>query len=258
MNERFQTASVPRTEGVEISDDARRVLRNTWNLLSLTLLFCAGVALVSMANNWPHPGLMLTLIGYFGLLFLTYYLRNSAWGLLSVFALTGFMGLTLGPIVSHYLTMFSNGHQLVGAAFGLTGVAFVGLSGFAMVTKKDFSFMGPFLFVGILVAFLSALGAVIFQHGCGSAGGLGHVLIADVRSDHFSDPADRPGWRAQLHHGYGHPVRVHLQPVYKPAALAGLFLWRRLISPGIRTPMGPNARIPRPLPDGQAGPMNRE
>lgn len=165
MNERFQTASVPRTEGVEISDDARRVLRNTWNLLSLTLLFCAGVALVSMANNWPHPGLMLTLIGYFGLLFLTYYLRNSAWGLLSVFALTGFMGLTLGPIVSHYLTMFSNGHQLVGAAFGLTGVAFVGLSGFAMVTKKDFSFMGPFLFVGILVAFLSALGAVIFNMG---------------------------------------------------------------------------------------------
>jgi len=164
MSENFRTTAIPRTrQGVEIDESARKVLRNTWNLLSLTLLFSAGMALLSMANNWPYPGVVITLLGYFGLLFLTMYLRNSAWGLVSVFALTGFMGLTLGPIVNAYLGMFSNGHQLVVTAMGATGVAFVGLSGFAMVTKKDFSFMGPFLFVGILVAFFAGLVSIFFS-----------------------------------------------------------------------------------------------
>ncbi len=164
MSENFRSTAIPRQrQGVEIDESARKVLRNTWNLLSLTLLFSAGMALLSMANNWPYPGVVITLVGYFGLLFLTMYLRNSAWGLLSVFALTGFMGLTLGPIVNAYLGMFSNGHQLVVTAMGATGVAFVGLSGFAMVTKKDFSFMGPFLFVGILVAFAAGLISIFFS-----------------------------------------------------------------------------------------------
>ncbi|WP_346426841.1 Bax inhibitor-1/YccA family protein [Wenzhouxiangella sp. XN201] len=146
-----------------MDDSARRVLRNTWNLLALTLLFSAGTALLSMANNWPHPGMLITLVGYFGLLFLTYALRNSAWGILSTFALTGFMGLTLGPIISLYLTMFSNGSEIVFAAMASTGVAFIGLSGFAMITKKDFSFLGPMLFVGILVAFVAGLAAYFFS-----------------------------------------------------------------------------------------------
>ncbi|MEX2500253.1 MAG: Bax inhibitor-1/YccA family protein [Wenzhouxiangellaceae bacterium] len=165
MNDRIRTASIERTgTGVrEIDDEARRVLRNTWNLLALTLLFSAGTALLSMANNWPHPGLAITLIGYFGLLFLTMYLRNSAWGLLSVFALTGFMGLTIGPIISMYLAAFSNGHELVISALGATGVTFFALSAFAVTTKRDFSFMGSFLFAGILVAFLAGLAAAIFQ-----------------------------------------------------------------------------------------------
>ncbi len=163
MNERLRTSSIPRSTGVEMDESARKVLRNTWNLLAMTLLFSAGMALVAMANNWPYPGVLLTLAGYFGLLFLTMSLRNSAWGLVSVFALTGFMGMTLGPIVNSYLGMFSNGHQLVIAAMGSTAVAFVGLSGFAMVTKKDFSFMGPFLFVGILTAFVAGLVAIFFQ-----------------------------------------------------------------------------------------------
>jgi modulator of FtsH protease len=163
MNERLRTTSIPRSTSVEMDESARKVLRNTWNLLAMTLLFSAGMALVAMANNWPYPGVLLTLAGYFGLLFLTMSLRNSAWGLLSVFALTGFMGMTLGPIVNAYLGLFSNGHQLVIAAMGSTAVAFVGLSGFAMVTKKDFSFMGPFLFVGILTAFVAGLVAIFFQ-----------------------------------------------------------------------------------------------
>ncbi|WP_309545071.1 MULTISPECIES: Bax inhibitor-1/YccA family protein [unclassified Wenzhouxiangella] len=146
-----------------MDDNARRVLRNTWNLLALTLLFSAGTAALSMVNNWPHPGLIITLVGYFGLLFATQALRNSAWGIVTTFALTGFMGLTIGPIINAYTTMFSNGSEIVMAAMGTTGVAFIGLSGFAMVTKKDFSFMGPMLFAGILVAFIAGLAAYIFS-----------------------------------------------------------------------------------------------
>lgn len=163
MTDRFRTATLPHSAGVEIDDEARKVLRNTWNLLAMTLLFSATMGYVAMANGWPHPGLLITLAGYFGLLFLTYALRNSGWGILSVFALTGFMGLTLGPIVNAYLSVFSNGHELVIAAFGATAVAFVGLSAFAMTTKRDFSFLGPFLFVGILVAFLAGLASIFFQ-----------------------------------------------------------------------------------------------
>ena len=140
-----------------------KVLKNTFTLLSMTLLFSAAVAGVSMAFNWPHPGLLITLVGYFGLLFLTYKLANSVWGLAAVFALTGFMGLTIGPIVSHYLTAFQNGHQLVMLAMGGTGLIFLGLAGYAMTTRKDFSFMAGFLTVGILVAFLGSLVAVFFQ-----------------------------------------------------------------------------------------------
>ena len=181
MNDRFtnqtiqptraQTASMP--AGAAVDDDARRVLRNTWNLLAMTLLFSAGTAALSMSQGWPHPGIVITLLGYFGLLFLTYATRNSAWGLVSVFALTGFMGLTLGPIISAYINIFSNGHALVISAFSATGVAFVGLSLFALTTKKDFSFMGSFLFAGILVAFLAGLVAVFFN-----LSGLGLVVSA--------------------------------------------------------------------------------
>jgi len=163
MNDRLRTASLPRSASVEIDESARKVLRNTWNLLAMTLLFSSFMAYIAMSNGWPYPGVLLTLGGYFGLLFLTMALRNSAWGLLSVFALTGFMGATFGPIINSYLTVFSNGHELVIAAFGATAVAFVGLSGFAMVTRRDFSFLGPFLFVGILVAFLAGLASIFFQ-----------------------------------------------------------------------------------------------
>jgi modulator of FtsH protease len=137
------------------------VIRNTYLLLSMTLLFSAATAAVSMALNLPHPGLLITLAGYFGLLFLTTRLRNSAWGLLSVFALTGFMGYTLGPIISHYLAL-PGGGEIVVTAMGATAVIFVGLSAYALTTQKDFSFMGGFLMVGILTAFLAGLGAIFF------------------------------------------------------------------------------------------------
>ncbi|MDP1605425.1 MAG: Bax inhibitor-1/YccA family protein [Rhodocyclaceae bacterium] len=141
---------------------SNRVIRNTYMLLSMTLLFAAVTAATSVALKLPHPGLIITLVGYFGLLFLTAKLRNSGWGIVSVFALTGFMGYTLGPIVSHYLGL-PNGGQTVMTAMGGTAAIFLGLSGYALTTKKDFSFMGGFLMVGILVAFLAGLGAIFFE-----------------------------------------------------------------------------------------------
>jgi len=139
-----------------------KVLRNTYALLSMTLLFSASTAAISMALNLPHPGLLLTLVGYFGLLFATTRFRNSGLGLVFVFALTGFMGYTLGPILSAYLAL-ANGGQLVMTAMGATGAIFLGLSGYALVSRRDFSFMGSFLMVGILVGFLAAIGAVLFE-----------------------------------------------------------------------------------------------
>jgi len=139
-----------------------KVIRNTYLLLSTTLLFSALTAGTSMALNLPHPGLLLTLAGYFGLLFATAKFRNSHLGLAFVFALTGFMGYTLGPILNAYLAL-PNGGQIVMTAMGATGAIFLGLSGYALTTRKDFSFMGGFLMVGILVAFIAGLGAVFFE-----------------------------------------------------------------------------------------------
>ena len=137
--------------------ETNKVLRNTYALLAMTLLFSAGTAALSMKLNLPHPGPIITLVGYFGLLFLTNRLARSAWGILSVFALTGFMGMTLGPILNIYVTHFANGTQLVMTALGGTGAIFLGLSAYALTTRKDFSFMGGMLMAGILVAFLAGL-----------------------------------------------------------------------------------------------------
>ncbi len=139
-----------------------KVIRNTYMLLSMTLLFSALAAGTSMALNLPHPGILLTLGGYFGLLFLTSKFRDSTLGLAFVFALTGFMGYTLGPILNAYLSL-PNGGQVVMNALGATGAIFLGLSGYALTSRKDFSFMGGFLMVGILVAFLAGLGALFFE-----------------------------------------------------------------------------------------------
>jgi len=148
-------------DAIAPASPASRVLRNTYGLLSMTLLFSAGAAAASAALQLPHPGIVITLLGYFGLLFLTTRLRDSGWGLLSVFALTGFMGYTLGPIISHYLAM-PNGHQVVAMAMGGSAAIFLGLSAYATASRRDFSFLGGFLMTGIIVAFLAGLGAIFF------------------------------------------------------------------------------------------------
>ena len=158
MNYNAQPTVVRSKESVLVTN---KLLRNTYSLLAMTLGFSALTAGLSMAMNFPHLGL-LTLVGYFGLLFLTTKLRNSAWGIVSVFALTGFMGLTLGPMINYYFSM-PNGGQIVMQALGGTGAIFLALSAYAIKSEKDFSFMGGFLMVGILVGFLAGLGAYFFE-----------------------------------------------------------------------------------------------
>lgn len=153
MAENHQILTGPLESTLEVN----KVIRNTYILLSLTLLFSALTAGVAMATNAPMLNVWLILGGYFGLLFVTHMLRNSAWGLLSVFALTGFMGYTLGPLLNAYIGHYANGTHLVVYALGGTGTIFIGLSAYALTTRKNFSFMGGFLLAGILIAFLAGI-----------------------------------------------------------------------------------------------------
>lgn len=140
-----------------------KVLRNTYILLSLTLIFSAAMAGLAMINNAPPLNTLLIIVGYFGLFFLTNALRNSPWGLVSIFALTGFMGYTLGPILNYYIQNFSNGTEIIMTSLGATGVIFLGLSAYALTTRKDFSYLGGFLFIGVMVAFLASIAGLFFQ-----------------------------------------------------------------------------------------------
>jgi len=140
-----------------------KVLKNTYLLLGATLIFSAFTAILSMMSNAPPMNPLLLIIGYFALLFITTALRNSPWGLVSVFALTGFLGYTLGPILNFYIKNFSNGNEIVFTALGATGVIFFALSAYAVTTKKDFSYLSAFLFVGIVVAFLAGLLGLFFN-----------------------------------------------------------------------------------------------
>lgn len=159
MNDRVTNPAILRQESVLATN---KVLRNTYLLLALTLLFSAASAGTAIALQLPYLGPWITLGGYFLLLFLTARLRNSAAGLVCVFALTGFMGATLGPVLGFYLSM-PNGPQLVMNALAITGVTFIGLSAYAVSSRRDFSFMGGFLVAGILVAFLCGLAALFFD-----------------------------------------------------------------------------------------------
>lgn len=154
---------VSRTRRTEAVLATNKLIRNTYTLLAMTLAFSALTAGVAMVINMPPLHWLLTIGGYLVLLFLTAKTANSAMGLVCVFALTGFMGLTLGPIINIYLQAFSNGSQLVMMAFGGTAAIFLGLSAYALTTKRDFSFLGGFLMVGILVAFLAGIAALVFS-----------------------------------------------------------------------------------------------
>jgi modulator of FtsH protease len=138
------------------------VIRNTYLLLALTLVFSGFTAYYSMLSN-ARPNMILFLVGMFGLSFLTQSLRNSHWGLLAIFAFTGFLGYMLGPILHLYMHTYINGGQLVMTALTGTGIIFFVLSAYALITRKDFSYMGGFIAVAFTVAFIGALAGMFFQ-----------------------------------------------------------------------------------------------
>ncbi len=140
-----------------------KVLRNTYLLLSVTFMFSAIMAYVSFAMHARPLNPLLFIAGAYGLIFLTNALRNNAFGILSVFAFTGFMGYAVGPMLSLYMNHFSNGAQLIGTALGGTSLIFLALSGYVLTTRKDFSYLGGFLFVAVMVAFLGMIAGVFFQ-----------------------------------------------------------------------------------------------
>lgn len=137
------------------------VIRNTYILLSMTLLFSAFTAWLGMASHSTGFGLMVLPL-YMGLLFVTQWLRNSAWGIVAVFALTGFLGYTLGPLLNMAM-QFNNGGQLIMTSLGLTGLIFMALSGYALTTRKDFNYMGGFLFAAGMMAMVAGIAAIFFQ-----------------------------------------------------------------------------------------------
>ncbi|MDA1073781.1 MAG: Bax inhibitor-1/YccA family protein [Proteobacteria bacterium] len=139
-----RTASAP---AIEINS----VLRNTYMLLGMTLAFSALMAFVAMAVGAPYMGLY-SLIGWIALLYAVHKTANSTWGIFWVFAFTGFLGFTIGPVIGYYLAL-PNGSGVVTMALGSTAAAFIGLSAFALVTRKDFSFMTNFITVGMIALF---------------------------------------------------------------------------------------------------------
>ncbi len=134
-----------------------KLIRNTYILLSMTLLFSALTAGLSLVLRMPPMTYLISIgIAFLMIWFVLPRTANSSAGLLTVFAITGLLGFSLGPILSMYLAL-ANGPSVVATALGGTGVIFFGLSGYALTTRKDFSFMGGFLFVGLLVAIGAAL-----------------------------------------------------------------------------------------------------
>jgi modulator of FtsH protease len=161
--ERHPVVVAGRVETRESLLATHKVLRNTYLLLSATLAFSALIAGVSYALGLPYLGPWITLAGYFALLFAVHKTADSAWGIASVFALTGFMGYTLGPIISLYVKAIPDGHTVVATAFGITALAFTALSAYAIRSGRRFSFMGGFLMVGILTAFVLGIVSLVFS-----------------------------------------------------------------------------------------------
>ena len=143
--------------------ETHKVIRNTYMMLSLTLLFSALMATVSLLVGVPGWTSLLTLGGALVLVwFVLPRTAHSAAGLGVVFAITGLLGFGLGPMLSHYLAL-PNGGQIVMTALGGTGAIFLGLSGYALVSRRDFSFMGGFLVVGLVVVLAAMLGNIFLE-----------------------------------------------------------------------------------------------
>jgi len=139
-----------------------KVLKNTYMLLGMTLLFSGVTAGLSIVIGISQMMALVCTLAAFGMLFVVHKTADSSKGLAAIFVFTGLMGFSLGPMLSYYLAM-ANGPQLIMQALGGTGIIFFGLSGYALVSKKDFSFLGGFLMVGLLVVLVAAIANIFFQ-----------------------------------------------------------------------------------------------
>ena len=149
------------TSGQVVVSDAQKVLRNTYILLAMTLLFSGAMTGVSMIMEISYGLSMASSLVALALLwFVMPRTANSSFGIITVFAITGLLGFGLGPVINHYLS-FTNGSQIVMLALGITGAAFAGLSGYALVSKRDFSFMRSFLMVGVMIAFVASIVSLV-------------------------------------------------------------------------------------------------
>jgi modulator of FtsH protease len=139
------------------------VLRNTYLLLSLTLLFSAGCAWFGVISGAGFGTSMLSIIAAFVLLFVTSALRNSAWGILAVFAFTGCMGYSMGPLLNHFIRGYTNGGFLILTALAGTGFTFFGCSAYVLVTKKDMSGIGKTLMIGLIVCIVASIANIFLK-----------------------------------------------------------------------------------------------
>ncbi|AJI55331.1 inhibitor of apoptosis-promoting Bax1 family protein [Francisella philomiragia] len=142
---------------------ANKVLRNTYWLLSMTLLFSALMAFVAMSSGAAVLNPILMLVVYIGLLFGINATKNSPMGIVLTFALTGLLGYSLGPILNHYIQAFSNGAELIMMAFGTTGLIFLGLSVVAMSPARNFNRVGTFCAIGAIVAIVALVLNIFLQ-----------------------------------------------------------------------------------------------
>ncbi|MGF1761396.1 Bax inhibitor-1/YccA family protein [Photobacterium sagamiensis] len=157
MNDRI----VNRSASYDSVLSTNKVLRNTYFLLSMTLIWSAAIAGISMAMNLPYPGIIITLVGFYGLMFLTEKNRDSSLGIVFTFALTGFMGYTLGPILNMYLGA-GLGHAIV-PALGGTALTFLACSAYALTTKRDLSFLNGMLLAGFIAIIVGMVANIFLQ-----------------------------------------------------------------------------------------------
>lgn len=155
-----RSASMDAEIGNQLDSDVGKVLRNTYMLLGASIAFSAVMAGISMLLRVPYMGLWM-LLPYFALLFMIEKNKNSGAGIFWVFALTGFMGVTLGPILSAVLAL--RGPEPIMLALGSTAVTFFAASAYVLKTRKNLNAIGGFLFIGILIAFIGGIANVFLQ-----------------------------------------------------------------------------------------------
>lgn len=150
------------TRSTTSSFEANQVVRNTYALLGMTLLFSAATAWVSMLLRLPHPGFVGTLVGFYGLYFLTHHYSDSAMGVFTAFLFSGFTGYTLGPILTHILHFYANGSAIIGMAFTMTATVFLSLSAYIFSSGRSFSYIGGITSIGAIVAIVASLFSMLF------------------------------------------------------------------------------------------------